>query len=144
MATLQALTLAELTCRRLRDRVVRGELLAGPRLMPEDVGQDLSISPIPVKEALLKLARDGLIVSTARRGSVVRRFSTRDIAELYEARLMIEQRAISVGVATGRWMTRCCRVSPPASPCMPDAATSGPPRTCARPGGTTMICACCL
>ncbi len=102
MATLQTLTLAELAYRRLRDRIVRGELLAGQRLMPEELGQELSISPTPVKEALLMLERDGLIVSTARRGSIVRRFTPRDIAELYEARLMIEQRAISVGFATGQ------------------------------------------
>ncbi len=83
-------------------RIISGEFPAGYRLLPEELGQMLSISPTPVKEALARLARDGLIEAASRRGSVVRRFSAEDIGNIYEARLMIESRAIRVGLASGR------------------------------------------
>ncbi len=102
MAALQKFTLAEQAYRKLRERIVRGELPAGHRLLPEELGLALSISPTPVKEALAMLQRDGLIEVEARRGSAVRRFSPRDIGELYDARCMIEARAITVGLRDGR------------------------------------------
>lgn len=102
MSTLQTATLAEQAYHRLRDRIIRGDLVAGQRLMPEELGQSLSISPTPVKEALLMLERDGLIQSNARRSATVRRFTAVDIAELYEARLMVEQHAITTGHSAGR------------------------------------------
>ncbi len=101
-ATLQKSTLAEQAYRTLRERIVKGELPAGHRLLPEEIGQALSISPTPVKEALAMLQRDGLIEVSARRGSVVRRFSAREIADLYDARLAVEARALTVGLAAGR------------------------------------------
>ena len=101
-ASLHRSTLAEQAYRTLRERIVQGDLPAGHRLLPEEIGQALSISPTPVKEALAMLQRDGLIEVSARRGSMVRRFSARDIADLYDARLTVEARAIGVGLAAGR------------------------------------------
>ena len=100
-ARLRRSTLAEQAYRALRERIVKGDLPAGHRLLPEEIGQALSISPTPVKEALSMLERDGLIIVSARRGSTVRTFSAREITELYDARLTIEARAIQVGLARG-------------------------------------------
>ena len=107
MATLQQAglrraTLSEQAYRNLRERIVKGDLPAGSRLLPEEIGQALSISPTPVKEALVMLQRDGLVDFSARRGAAVRRFSPADIADLYDARLTIEARAIGVGFARAR------------------------------------------
>jgi DNA-binding GntR family transcriptional regulator len=101
-APLRRSTLAEEAYRTLRERIVKGELPPGQRLLPEEIGQALSISPTPVKEALAMLQRDGLIVFSARRGSTVRKFSAREISDVYDARLTIEARAIFVGLARGR------------------------------------------
>jgi DNA-binding GntR family transcriptional regulator len=95
-------TLAEQAYQELMHRIVSGECPAGYRLLPEELGQMLSVSPTPVKEALAMLARDRLIEAASRRGSLVRRFSAQDIGDIYEARLMIESRAIRVGLGTGR------------------------------------------
>lgn len=101
-ARLRRSTLAEQAYRTLRERIVKGDLPAGHRLLPEEISQALAISPTPVKEALSMLERDGLVIVSARRGSTVRTFSAREIAELYDARLTIEARAIQVGLAHGR------------------------------------------
>jgi DNA-binding GntR family transcriptional regulator len=60
-------TLAEQAYQELMHRIVSGEFPAGYRLLPEEPGQMLSISPTPVKEALARLARDGLIEAASRR-----------------------------------------------------------------------------
>lgn len=101
MSRLYRSTLAEQAYQELRDRIVRGELPQGHRLLPEELGQSLAISPTPVKEALAMLQADGLIEVEARRGSAVRRFTAREIGELYDARMMVETHAISVGARLG-------------------------------------------
>ena len=94
--------MAEQAYRELRERIVQGELPAGHRLLPEELGQALAISPTPIKEALAMLQRDGLIEVESRRFSAVRRFTRHDISELYDARFTVEARAITVGLAAGR------------------------------------------
>ncbi len=94
-------TLAEQAYTDLRARIVTGRLPAGQRLMPEDLASALAISPTPVKEALVRLERDGLVEVEARRGAMVRRFSRADVIELYEARRLIELHALTRGFADG-------------------------------------------
>jgi DNA-binding GntR family transcriptional regulator len=96
MSTVVRATLSEQTHRELRSRILGGRLRGGHRLLPEELAQDLAISQTPIKEALLRLEADGLVVSSMRRGAAVRVFSARDIEELYEARLFIELDAVSV------------------------------------------------
>jgi DNA-binding GntR family transcriptional regulator len=87
-------TLADQVHRELRSRILGGQLPGGHRLLPEELAVDLSISQTPVKEALLRLEADGLVVSEVRRGSVVRLFTLKDVEELYEARILIELDAV--------------------------------------------------
>ena len=94
-------TLAEQAYVDLRERIMSGRLPAGQRLMPEELAATLAISPTPIKEALRRLATDGLVQAEARRGMVVRRVSRADVAELYDARLLVECYALRRGFATG-------------------------------------------
>ncbi|WP_342358756.1 GntR family transcriptional regulator [Terrarubrum flagellatum] len=87
-------TLAEQAYRELRLRILSGQLVGGRRLLPEELALELSISPTPIKEALLRLEADGLVVSPLRKGAVVRRFTIADVEELYEARMLIELNAL--------------------------------------------------
>ena len=95
-------TLAEQAYVALRDLIVGGHFPAGQRLVPEELGQMLSISPTPVKEALTRLHLDGLVDATSRKSVLVRKFSATDVVELYQARLMIESDAIRRGLRAGR------------------------------------------
>src|SRR5258708_34126655 len=90
MSTVVRATLADQVHSELRARILSGRLASGHRLLPEELASDLSISQTPVKEALLKLEADGLVVSEMRRGSVVRLFTAKDVEELYERRILIE------------------------------------------------------
>ncbi|MDN5914476.1 MAG: GntR family transcriptional regulator [Pseudonocardia sp.] len=77
----------------LRRRIRRGELVGGQRLVEADWTQELGVSRGPVREALGRLASEGLVVIEAQRGAVVRRMLVKDIEDLYEARAAIEGQA---------------------------------------------------
>jgi DNA-binding GntR family transcriptional regulator len=94
-------TIAETAYLALKGQIVRGELQAGQRLLPKTLAAALEISPTPVKDALLRLERDGLVETEARRGVVVRRFRRAEIAHLYEVRELIERHAVAAAFANG-------------------------------------------
>ncbi len=95
-------TLAEQAYEELGEQIVSGHLPAGRRLLAEELAGQLEISPTPVKEALNRLEREGLVEAEARRGSMVRRFTRADMDQTYSARLMLEEHAASVGIRNGR------------------------------------------
>ena len=82
MATLRRSTLAELAYEELQEQIVSGRLPAGRRLLADEIADSLAISQTPVKEALARLEREGLVEGESRRGSAVRRFTLGDIEEM--------------------------------------------------------------
>ena len=94
MSSVVRATLADQAYRELRSRILRGQLAGGTRLRPEEVAAELSISPTPVKEALVRLEADGLAVVSARKGVVVRRLDAQDLQDIYDARMLIELDAL--------------------------------------------------
>jgi DNA-binding GntR family transcriptional regulator len=99
MSGLVRIPLAHQVYLELRAQIVSGQLPSGMRLLPEDLAESMAISQTPVKEALVRLAADGLVDAPSRRGAVVRRFSAGDVRELYEARILIEQHAVRAALA---------------------------------------------
>ncbi len=95
-------TLAEQAYEELQEQIVSGHLPAGRRLLPDELASLLEVSQTPVKEALNRLEREGLVEGESRRGSVVRRFSRADMEQTYAARLLLESHAAEVGIAAGR------------------------------------------
>ena len=67
--------------RQVLDRIHRGDLPAGARLRDSELAAQLGVSRTPVREALLRLAREGVLESTMGRGFRVRSL---DAAELEE------------------------------------------------------------
>jgi len=69
--------------RRLRDAIIDGTLEPGEQLRDGDLAAWLGVSRTPVREALLRLARGGLVVAHPGRSTVV---SSLDLRALREAR----------------------------------------------------------
>ncbi len=67
--------------------------MGGQRLIEADWTAELQVSRGPVREALGRLAAEGLVEIEPRRGAVIRRLGTKDILDLYEARAAIEGEA---------------------------------------------------
>ena len=75
------------------DAIHNGDLEPGDRISEVAIAERLGISRSPVREALARLAHDGLVEQRPRRGTFVAEFTEKDIAEIREARAMIEARA---------------------------------------------------
>lgn len=95
-------TISEQVFSELRRRIATGQLSPGERLRPDEIARDLHVSQTPVKEALLRLDAEGLVDTTPRRGTVVRRVSRRHTIELFRTREMIETWALRDGFANNR------------------------------------------
>jgi DNA-binding GntR family transcriptional regulator len=67
----------------LRDRIVAGTFPPGSRLQDVQVAGELRVSRTPVREALLRLAREGLVESDPNRGFFVAQLSRKEILEIY-------------------------------------------------------------
>ncbi|WP_052850965.1 GntR family transcriptional regulator [Streptomyces avicenniae] len=76
--------------RTLRAAILSGTYPPGARLRERDLSQTLGFSRIPVREALTRLAGEGLVEMSPRRGASVRDLSLRDVAELFDLRLSVE------------------------------------------------------
>jgi DNA-binding GntR family transcriptional regulator len=77
----------------LRDSITSGALLPGTRLREAALAQHFSISATPVREALRRLDREGLVSLSPNRGAVVAEFDLREILDLFEIREVLECRA---------------------------------------------------
>jgi DNA-binding GntR family transcriptional regulator len=74
----------------LKRAIVTGEIRPGERLLETQLAQSLGVSRIPVREAILKLEREGLIVAFPRRGVYASSLSARDVDEVYTVRAVLE------------------------------------------------------
>ncbi len=78
---------------RLREDILAGSLSPGSRLVECDLTARFGVSRGPVREALRRLAADGLIEHWPNRGALVRRLSTREIREFFQIRVELESLA---------------------------------------------------
>lgn len=88
----QKLNIRESVYQHLRTRMRLGEMSLADRLVDHEIAAALSVSRMPVREALLQLKHEGLLEGTSR-GFVLRRFTPSDIAQLFEVRLLLEPSA---------------------------------------------------
>ena len=75
---------------RLRDDILARRLPPGARLVESDLTTRFAVSRGPVREALRRLAAEGLIEHVPHRGALVRRLSPREIRELFQIRIELE------------------------------------------------------
>ncbi|MDA8251216.1 MAG: GntR family transcriptional regulator [Rhodospirillales bacterium] len=77
----------------LREHLRSGLIGSGQPLQEESLAAQLGVSRTPVREALTRLASEGLLVSVGR-SFVVPSLTGRDVEEIYELRLMLEPEAL--------------------------------------------------
>src|SRR5215204_5694750 len=82
--------LTELVVTALRERILGGTVPPGERLVEGRLSDELGVSRMPVREALRKLAAEGLVTIEPRRGATVTSFSTDQVRELVEVRATLE------------------------------------------------------
>lgn len=85
--------LAESAYEKLRGQILSGELVHGERLAEEEIAETLGISRTPVREALRRLASEGLVDVTPNRGASVARWESGDLQEIFDLRAILESYA---------------------------------------------------
>jgi DNA-binding GntR family transcriptional regulator len=91
-------TAQQLAYQVVRRAILQADLEPGTRLTQSQLAEQLSISTTPVREALRRLAGEGLVRIDAHRGAIVRGLDKEELLEIYEVRLLLEPLAIRKAV----------------------------------------------
>lgn len=89
----RARSLSDRTYLALRDHLVSGRFVGGEPMQEEALAAQLGVSRTPVREALARLASEGLLESSGR-SFVLPALSRADIDDIYELRMLLEPEAI--------------------------------------------------
>jgi DNA-binding GntR family transcriptional regulator len=92
--------MAERAYLELRDRMVSLRIPPGSLVREEEVMKDLKMSRTPIREALLRLTQERLVVVIPRRGTFVTEVHVGDVGRIYEFRRELE--VVSAGWAAER------------------------------------------
>lgn len=83
----------------LRSMLFAGDLAPGEPLREVSLAAGFGVARSTVREALQVLAAEGLVTRYPNRGVVVTELAPRDIAEIFEARLVLESAGVRAGAA---------------------------------------------
>lgn len=77
-------------CDKLRSKLKKGELKPDSRIVEQELAEEFGVSRTPIREAILHLASEGLLLSVPNLGTFVKRFSVGDVREMFEIREVLE------------------------------------------------------
>ncbi|WP_428925060.1 GntR family transcriptional regulator [Marinibacterium sp. SX1] len=86
----RAVNQVDLAYERIEDMIVMMEMQPGARVVESALVKQLDIGRTPIREALLRLAADGLLVATPRKGMTVRGISFSLQMKVFETRRALE------------------------------------------------------
>ena len=93
------LPLRDVVFNTLRQAILKGELKPGERLMEIALAERLGVSRTPIREAMRKLEQEGLVVMIPRRGAQVANITEKDLNDVLEVRIALENVAIEKACA---------------------------------------------
>src|SRR5690554_4658921 len=85
----------------LREKIVSGEIPGGTRLFEVSMAESLNISRTPVREAMSRLAEEGLLDRARGGGFTVRTFGFADVVDAIELRGVLEGTAARLAAERG-------------------------------------------
>lgn len=91
-------TAADRAYMELRKQILNGALEEGLPIRQDEIATQLGVSKIPVREALMRLQTEGLVVFTQNAGATVAVLTVDDYVEMLDLRLAIECRALELAV----------------------------------------------
>jgi DNA-binding GntR family transcriptional regulator len=93
--------LAQEVAAKLRNAIATGVLAPGEWLQETSLAETMGVSRGPLREALVQLEREGLVIKHNNRGTFVARLTARDLDEVYSLRLALEQLAVQRAAQAG-------------------------------------------
>ena len=94
----RSLTSAERTLDTLREDILRGALPAGARLGEVELAERLGVSRTPVREALSRLAAEGLVELVPNRGARVASWTVDELEGVFALRSLLEPQLTALAV----------------------------------------------
>lgn len=91
-------TTSDIILAHLRNSICDGSLAEGEPIRQDEVARMFNVSKIPVREALKRLEAEGLVEFQRNKGAIVTTVSEPEIAQIFEARAILESNAIALSV----------------------------------------------
>ena len=88
--------LREIVYEELKRQILVGEIAPGTRMMEVELAEDMGVSRTPVREAIRKLEKEGLVTIEPRRGAYASDISIKDMVDVLEVHQMLEGMAASM------------------------------------------------
>ncbi len=95
-------TLGTTVMEALRASILGGQFVSGERLVESSLAQEMGVSRGPLREALARLEKDGLVQSSPRRGTYVVQFTMQSVDEHYGLRRALETYAVGLLIASAQ------------------------------------------
>ncbi len=90
--------LRDLVFTTLRQAILKGELQPGERLMEIQLAEKMGVSRTPIREAIRKLEKEGLVIMIPRKGAEVAGISEKMLKDVLEVRVTLEKLAFSLAL----------------------------------------------
>ncbi len=87
---IHSLSLREQVVEQIRNAIIERRLNPGDHITEAQLTEELGVSRTPVREALILLEREGLVIPAATRGIMVRAFAERDVQDIFSMRTTLE------------------------------------------------------
>lgn len=87
--------LREIVYEELKMQILKGKIVPGTRMMEVEIAEAMGVSRTPIREAIRKLEKDGLVNIEPRRGAYISEISVADMVEILEVRQNMEGLAAS-------------------------------------------------
>ncbi|MBU2261144.1 MAG: GntR family transcriptional regulator [Proteobacteria bacterium] len=82
----------------LKSKILAQEYLPGIQLKEMQISKELGLTRTPVREAIIRLEREGLVKTVYNRGAFVTVFSRREIEDLLDVREALEIKALNLAI----------------------------------------------
>ncbi|MCR5481328.1 MAG: GntR family transcriptional regulator [Clostridia bacterium] len=82
--------LREIVYEELKRQILTGKIDPGTRMMEVELAEDMGVSRTPIREAIRKLEKEGLVVIEPRKGAYASQISTKDMVDILEVRQTME------------------------------------------------------
>jgi len=90
LGNIKVRTLRDVAYESIKESILRHELMPGESLTITKLSEKLGISPTPIREAVVRLSNEGILDYEANKRIRVSQINRNDVAEIYEARRVLE------------------------------------------------------
>ena len=88
--------LREIVYEELKRQIMVGEIAPGTRMMEVELAEEMGVSRTPVREAIRKLEKEGLVTIEPRRGAYASDISAKEMVDILEVRQDLEGMAAGI------------------------------------------------